>query len=855
MDNLLAVAGKLAQFDPELIGLLRELYEQLGKDRQATIDALRNYLLDPQATSAVGKLLKLLGADQARVKAALEKHHQQLVLLLGNVADLPAAGLALPLKVSVAPAGGGWGIKADASLIGKLVPDGDGTLLEGALTFEAGRDTYVEWAVNGALTGAVSGGIKTGTVGANGAFNGSGEILFSNFFLHDPTETALGALSGDVGRIKLPGQIERAEDLLPAAKRGDRELPQQVVRVRAAGMVAIGGSLNISTSYLGSFSVTSKALTLDRVIPVQAKLTAEASFSYALDGVYDLLVQRSPDRPAMVRVRLAKSQTKSLQAGVKIGVNASIKGLDGVAKALLDRFVPQLDALAARLDETQQQFPELRALFESRTQAEVDKLLAKQETTKAIEAWLRQVVNKDLDLKAKLKQLLVDAAVKNAGDALDKIDTKIAAAREAIVALVGKYQAARAKLDKAVQRLADAKLSLTFERRRERLAKKDVLIEIDVDPSSARDLYRQALAGDLAPLLLAARTRSDVVLHNGELFESGHASVQTDFSFNAFGFGTSTGSILAQDWETHVSASGELTISVKSSYEAYTKHWGARHSLALLIDSKVLGILGQSGTVEAVQLGTSASLTLRDDVKARTKDVAELEERLRSVGVRITKGTLFSSLQLPPTLTSDAKIASEALIMLDTAALRALTDAPTDATRRVMAEALLTAFQPEPPVNVRDDNGLPVFIWPQALGWPEDDRNNRLETKWVGHAIESAGKRITLDKFAVIRIAYFAIVTELFLDFLAQLRDLRNNSVASGTPEAIEGRIIEAHRIASRKLSRAVAIPGGGRDHLNQAVFHAVNQLTRAAIGEGPVAAITTPDDRLVVVGDGAHIA
>src|SRR5262249_41648013 len=160
-----------------------------------------------------------------------------------------------------------------------------------------------------------------------------------------------------IPHFTLPGRVGEGAVVL---------LPDQYVRLSGSGLLKLGGSVTWSRSFLSTANVTEKSLDLDTQVQVLTGVEATVSFSYQLNGTFDILVFASPSNPSRVRVQLAKSQTSAREIGFQLGANIGIEGLDKVGQTVLGHFLPTVEALIKPLADGSAQFTDLRSLFSAK---------------------------------------------------------------------------------------------------------------------------------------------------------------------------------------------------------------------------------------------------------------------------------------------------------------------------------------------------------------------------------------------------------------------------------------------------------------------------------------------------------
>lgn len=838
-----AAAAQAVTLQHNLIQALEQLRSQLGSP-ELVLAALRDHITNPNPNSPVSLLLTQLGVDTSELSEFLSKNGDLLLLLFEPVQALHGRTLSYPLSAQQGAAGAGWSVEGEASLAASLEGDADGDLLDRMITFDPAREVFLRVGAEGTVRGGgqAAGNVAAGA-GAKGAFSAGASIAIDNFFRHRTGQGALTALAADLPMFKLPAQIGAGSDLRSEPLPGGLRLPGQYVRLNGTGKLQVGGSLSWSRTALSTARVNDDSLDVDSQLLIHTGVSAEASFSYSLEGTFDILVHASPDSANRVRVKLSKSRASSTELGFKLEAGVGIEGLDRLGKDLLDGFLPKLDALIARLDQGAQQFGDLRALFDAKVDGQIDALLAKQKVTTQIQAFLT-AIGSDVDLRQKLKEVLVEAVDSNLGPLVDNIQNQVTAPLvNGVKELIRRYRQTIERINGALQKAAQVKIALSFGRTRRAVEASAVAFEVDVDPQQNRDVYRRLLAGDFTAL-----SAPGVTVHGGALEESGSLTIRDSLSFTAFGFAFNQATLLAQEWTSRISATGEVTIGVAGSLTASTSLLRRERTARFLADAQVLAVLLDNGTLSGTSFRNTAQLQLITDFEPRNEgQMAAHQALLQRLGALRVPADMVKELVFAPRSATRkfGTLSSSAVLDLDRADLDALLGADDTEVQTEMIKGLADFFAQagHPWLRVTDSRGVPFLLWSRV----QDLLGGVTGSGPAGSLEFQADDGQTSFEISIGQRPLLQLDLELLRSFrqvfrrLRQIRDLGPIPVESR--EQLLARIRQIQRELLQSARRLIAPPAQvDRHQIAQALFRTLARLIARQGG--------TPDPYVTILRD-----
>lgn len=809
--------------DGDLVKFLMRLADHFGTPTEllAAIDA---QLGDAADTSTfVGQLMTELGLDPKRIEAFLKENDRELDWIFGTVGELAGRSISWSLKKSAANSGK-TAVQASAELAatlevdadGELLDQGDQELVDGAIRYDPKTRVYLELGLEGTLKGQAKFSGKLDQVGAEAAFAAESELRLENLFGHHPAERVLPALWRDVNAFALPGQVDRASVLLP----------DQYVHLRGRGSVQVGARLGWSAGWVSQVRVAEKSLDVAETLDVKAAVEASVSFSYLLSGYSDILISRSPDQAPggnLVRVALAVGKTSEQQVGWGIGASVGIEGVDRMGQAVVATFAPQLDALIATFEKEADEYSNLKKLFTREVDEELDKLLTEETVTTEIEKWLR-LIGKDVDLSAKLEELVHEVLDKVVGGVFDNLQKPTDEAIQAIRDLIKKYQAVLKRVDAVLKKAAHLKIGIDYARKRQRVESDEVWLSFDLDPAQEPEIFRSMIFGDFAEALRVAREEPDRV-HRAEglLEESGSLDIESTLSITALGMGITARNLFQQKWKTEVSLNGDIVIGVETGFEHRFSTWRKLRAAAFLADTRLVAQVADAPALQSVEVSTKVSLELSYDLKKpKVEAVDHLEEHLQRLEVLTGPTHMVKKLAIEGLKKRQfgSLLTSSVVLELDAAMIDSILYTSRSLALRTFATNLLNLAAPRQLRIFDVGTGDPILTWPgvaEYLAGPDKFAGSR-------DFIDSTGKRTTVTPGQIEMLRRNRRILQEFTKSLDRLERLRDLDLNGASREVALARIRAAQRDLLNASKHLVGAAAGG-PKLGDALFRTFYEL------------------------------
>lgn len=661
------------------------------------LKALRDYAANPAAGGPVAAIVGAVGVNAAAVQKFIKDNDAKLALVLGTVNDLAGQKLAWPLSKTAAANVGVVSIDVEATVEASIAADADKDLFDDGSVTYADTEAFLMVEVDGKVSsGANVPKLPIGSVSASAAFGASASVKFGNYFKHLKTDSALEALTSALTTLKLPYQA-------------DALTPSQYVLLSDTGSIAVSGSLEWGKSFVDTRTVDAASLGIDDApINTSVKLSASLSFAAEMSGAFTIFV--SAPGNGRLRVQLLKKSDRSTELALKASAGIDVTGIDKIAKAALDQITSAITPLIADLQANVAKYGDVKKLFDGLVNEEIDALLAKENVTSQITEWLK-AIGANVDLKAKLKTALVNAVDKNAGPLVDDVNNAIQPVVELVKKLIANYQKSLAKLNAAIQQAAQIHIGIELAHTRKSTSAETVALTFDLD-ATRQDLYRPMVHGDFTEAMRLARAGDPAAkLVEGAWHKEGSLTVSSSLNISAFGHNVGLGSLLKEEWTFDISATGDLTIGLSDSVQAYSKGWRVLRSVSFVADTKVLAVVGAADKLVSAQETTTASVEIARDW---TPSAAELETWRKTVvglGV-IDAATLFTGVPSPA-----GELSTSAVIKLTSDQWQIVAAQAVDVASLKFVQQLQAFYLSAFPYDEADGNGFPFLTWKSVRDW------------------------------------------------------------------------------------------------------------------------------------------
>lgn len=794
--DALTKAGKLWDTYENVAELLTRA-RPLFTDSAALLEALRQYAIDPEG-SPLADLATQCGVDQGRVRDWLDRHADLVNVLLADVRSLDQRTFAWRGSAGATVGTAGL-LDLQAAEELSLGFDCDGSLLDEVLTCDKDRDGFVSLTGRATVSGKGNASVITGVSGvalkAKLAFGADAQIVFSNHFLVPQNESALDAVASATRNLCLPGNPSR----LLARRRagaGGISTPLQWVHLRGTNSLSFGGSLNLSTFFV---EVRNGMLAgVEALATVSVGAGIDASFSYAHQGTFDLLISASPAREDMVRISVTRARSSKRGSGFNAGLEASIDttGLEEVARKVADTVLPpEVRAVFEKLQDPQMAGPTLEAAFKDKMRGKIDKLVANAQFVSDLDAWVKRL-DGAVDVKEAARGALMKIGVKITDAAFQSATTHVKDWTGGLVKLFKAYAEKVDQLEKLIQKAARIKVGLHYSRQRVELDNALSAIVVDIDPNRAPAAYRAAIHGDFQAVL-ASRGDPGVHVIDGHLVTNGNDQVQVHCGISFFGLTTGAGSILTQQWHCETTAAGDVRIGVESVLENWSDVFGKFRSLAFFTSTNLIATVGGANGILGVSQSSRVRLELEERFKAKENRLEEYAETLTSLGVVVADSTrLMEEIHGGALVAPD--IAVTGLVSLEFAPVHVdrILDASEATLREVFAQALADNAVGEERLRQYDAANRVVFDWDVVRATVARGDLRSLGPK----ELESSGTRVVLSKEQWASALFYCVGINRFVTMIGQLRSFRSRSLVRSSAQAT----VDAIRDAQRELLSSV---------------------------------------------------
>jgi hypothetical protein len=804
-------------------------FKRLAKEfssAERVVRELRKLAADDQEPSEeFRKLLDTLqiteGSDEEKQLAELVREHDDLL----GIAFESIGTLKGPVREwsfdETAGVGGGK-LSLSGGLSAGIEVDEDGEILDGAVKVED-AEALVRVGVKGELGGKFdtkkfpfNAPVKT-----EAAFKVGGQVSVDNYFLHQASDRAIDALIADIRTYDLPGTIESADDLM-GARQGEVVIPRQWVQLRADGGVKLGGRLSWSSSGVSSFRVKGGDV-VDETLSVDAGVSVGAHLDYVVEGLFDIVLARSPSGPDKVRVSLLREKTSKRDAGFSLSAEIGVEGIDRVGKAVLGRLTPKVEKLIASIEREESKYGNLRKLLASEVDSSVDGLLKDNATLTEIESWLK-VVDADVDLKETLKDLVREQVLDVSERTVDKLQGNVKKVAKEFRKLVGKYRDNITRVQEFLEKAGKVKAGIMFSRVWHRTAGRRVSLSFEIDPKRDGKVFKRMIVGDFGATFDGTATTLEVL--EGESREYGSRRLTSTLDVSVLSKKLSSETVLFQDWDFVISTAGDVAITVKSGMEKRVRLFRRSRTFNFLADTRVAGTMVAPGAMEEGEPETALKMTIDEWFEDGKKEkVAAVQAALNGMDV-LPEGTDFVA-ALTGTGNGDAKRLGELSVctVLETEPedFAAVFRLPVEEIQVEFARALTEYVAPaELQVFDSADPALPLIAWPKVLRASEGPEVDTLR-RTIAYS-DSAGNRVEMsaDRAGIVRS--LSRMVGGFSRVIAQLQTLSGLSV-SGDPRDVLARVKTAQWSLMKRVGAAAG--GLGWFSLNYALFATMLRLLR----------------------------
>jgi len=692
----------LAKIPEDFLKLVDEARKQITSS-EALLKALVDYANNPAGGGVIAQAVATLNLNGPAIQQFVTANQSRLTLLLGTVGDFGGKDFEWPVEASGAANAGVVAINVGATASASIRCDVDGDLFDDqTVTYDKNTEAYVSYQVEGTLTaGANVPKLPLGSVSAGAAFGASASLTVSNHFKHQQSDRALSAVAGDLRNFKLPYDAQNLQD-------------GQIVRVHGTGTVAVSGQVSWGKTIVSTGDISDKAIGLTAApVTASVELGASASFNAEMQGDFNLLVSRESQNK--VRLQLVKATSRGSGFALSAGVGIDIKGLDAVANAVVQQIATPLNALVKILQEEHDKFSDLNDLFSK----EVDNLattVADQKIVGQIQAWLTKI-GSSVDLKKKLQDVLKNAVDDQAGQLVDNLSANIAPLTAKVQQLITAYQKALKKANDAVKAAAEVKIGIELSRKQTSTESGKTTLDVILDMSvpAAAALLKPLIHGDFTEAIeLGRRGGSGVELKDATVSGSGGLTIESSLNVSAFDNSIGAGSLLKQDWNFEISATGDLTIGVQESITAWSKSWRMLRSVTVLADTRLLAVLSSADKLLDPNITDSVTVSTSQKGSITKSQLSDFENKMKDIQVLAGATSMLQDLAVSSAASNLGELELSAFLKLTEHDLRVIAAVNTTVAATMFAKRLTQFYVPMEPFT-ETENGLPFLRWPDVI--------------------------------------------------------------------------------------------------------------------------------------------
>ncbi len=760
-----------------LLDLLSELRALAPEDLRAEV---RAWLRDPAPGSRIGRIAERLLVDPDDAREFLENTDAVLALVHGRVADLHGLRCSIPVAEPVERSGEA---RIEAWAGATIEGDGDGRLFGRLLRFDRKRYAAIRIGVGATASGRLSERDAFGEATAAAAFSGGAEFVLDNVFLHERDEPALDVVRADLHAFLPPWRLDGHRLDFRDGK------PRQFVHLGGAGSIEIGGRARWRDARFTRVALGDEGI-LDAALAFAGGVSATANFTATLHGDFHVLIE--PAAGERLRVHVARGSSSRQSARVAAGADLTITGIAPLARGVVRELVGELPDFVATLAERADRWTDLHALFAGEVDRHVEDILGDERFTRRLEEWLEEIRIR-VEVRRRLRALVARAAGAAAAEAIDRIEEEIGPAVEAVRRAVARLYAVFRRIEEAIDAAARVRIGVALSRATKRTEESDAAFVFDIDPAAEPATFRDMLRGRFAGAFEHAASGSPAVrLEQGPLGRSGSFEIRTALDVTLIGRTIGTGTILEQEWEYEVSATGEIEIAAEASLEKWRRAWRSVRAVALRVESEA------DGATASDRLVVEASI----EFEPNEPELRDHENAMIELGVLDGPTTMMQELPIEAkrfSLRPFGRIESAAALRLSWEDVRAIVEGQLPLARGTIARHLARwASPPASFLRRRGTDRLPLFAWPSTLAWADEPI---VETHRTIRFADVAGRvHVDVPAGAPLRaVALYARTVLLFERLLRRLGEWERTAAGAGEDA------LEIIRRDQRELLRAAA--------------------------------------------------
>ncbi len=772
-----------------LLELARELRDAF-EDRDGLRREIDAYLRSPFSSPRLAAVARGLLIDPSDFRELLSHAEPLLALSWGDAAEMH--GRKIPVQLSLS-SGVADGVRAEVFVEAIVEGNGSGELHDGLIRFNAKEHAAlaVRLEAGAGLLARIEEERREVSHGATLRPGVSLEI--ENVLLVPRIASALGAVGFAIDGFVLPWAI-------PSLFRDSGEespLAGRIVRIGGTRSISVGGRFRWSHAFISLAGADEDPVRLGPGASVAAR------FSATLEGDFQIVVEGRQGGRVSVSVSRRREGQHRFHAAATASLGLS--GSDAVARLLLGRISDDAERILLSIEQHPERWTDLRALFHAAAEERIDELLAGAPMTAQIETWLR-AISIDVDVRRRLRSVAAAILGEAAGEAIDRIEEAIAPAIDVVARLVLPLHRALAKIRGAIDAAARSRIEIELALSRNRSAMREVAFTFDVDPVAAEPIFLAMLRGEFGPAFLAAETGADEVrLEGGSVGRSGTLEIESSLTVAAFGGEIGTSTLLTQEWDAEVGATGDVLLGVKTTLEAERRRWRIVRSARVLVESALLAEL--EGDRLARRDGNDF-MAVESEIEFEPSDdeLREFEHRMIALGALERPTSMARDLVIERKRVSRrpfGRLEAVAVLRLSFENLHAIAFADLQKARATFAMHLFRWAPPPSIPGKLSHDGLPLFAWPSVLQWAEEAWPD--STQAMRFHDSAAVMHADVPPGHPARALYLYARTVLFFErALLQLRAMATHPPLAGDIDRMARALRREHRALLRELGLVV---------------------------------------------------
>jgi hypothetical protein len=689
-----------------LLDLAREIRAAFA-DRDALRDEIAAYLRSPASAPRLTALGRALLIDPVDLRELLQNAAPLLALAWGDALEMH--GKRVPAQVTLS------GTIAPALSAGGFVE----ATVEGDASGEL-RDGMVRWDPKAlaAIAVRLEGGVDVRAQMRDDAGRGThaaslqpaASMALENILLVPRATPAIGAVTTAVDGFVLPWDI-------PArfrASGGAAALAGRIVGIGGARSISIGGRFRWARALL---SLPGDAAP----VSIGVGVTAAARFSARVEGDFQIVIEARDER----RVAVSVSRRRTTDSRVVASATAflGLDRADAMARRAIEHLSGDAGRILASIEEDSERWSDLRALFHAAAEEKIDRILEDAELTSQIEAWLR-AVSIDVDLRRRVRRVTAELLGEAAATAIDRIESAAGPAVDAIVGLIPPLRRALATLRGALDAAARTRIEIGLARSTSRSDAREIAFTFVLDPVASESLFLDMLRGEFTLAFRLAETGvGDVQLEQGGYGRSGTLEVESSLTIAALGREIGTRTVLTQEWDAEVAATGEVLIGVRTEIESEKRRWRSFRAARVLIESSLLAETDDAGRL--VRRDGNDLMTVESEIEfdPSEEELREFEHRMIELGAIAARTSMTRDLMLERKRLARrpyGRLEAVAVLQLSWEDLDAIASVEPGRARATFANHLFRWAPPPSIPGILGEGGLPLFAWPSVLRWAEE---------------------------------------------------------------------------------------------------------------------------------------